>query len=92
MDSMIDKIRAAEKQAEDIRAQGLADARDMAAGVMLVQGLLVFRAGVRPDRQGGSVAEGESLQAPLDVVELVSLGALHGGVPPFDVFSLSVVY
>ena len=31
MDSMIDKIRAAEKQAEDIRAQGLADARDMAA-------------------------------------------------------------
>ena len=31
MDSMIDKIRAAEKQAEDIRAQGLTDARDMAA-------------------------------------------------------------
>ena len=31
MDSMIDKIRAAEKQAEDIRAQAAADARDMAA-------------------------------------------------------------
>ena len=31
MDSMIDKIRAAEKQAEDIRAQGATDARDMAA-------------------------------------------------------------
>ena len=31
MDSMIDKIRAAEKQAEEVRAQGLADARDMAA-------------------------------------------------------------
>ena len=31
MDSMIDKIRAAEQQAEDIRAQGLADARDMGA-------------------------------------------------------------
>ena len=31
MDSMIDKIRAAEKQAEDIRAQAVADARDMAA-------------------------------------------------------------
>ena len=30
MDSMIDKIRAAEKQAEDIRAQAVADARDMA--------------------------------------------------------------
>ena len=29
MDSMIDKIRAAEQQAEDIRAQGLTDARDM---------------------------------------------------------------
>ncbi len=31
MDSMIDKIRAAEKQAEDIRAQAVTDARDMAA-------------------------------------------------------------
>ena len=31
MDSMIDKIRAAEKQAEDIRAQAATDARDMAA-------------------------------------------------------------
>ncbi len=31
MDSMIDKIRAAEQQAEDIRAQAAADARDMAA-------------------------------------------------------------
>ena len=31
MDSMIDKIRAAEQQAEDIRAQGLTDARDMGA-------------------------------------------------------------
>ena len=31
MDSMIDKIRAAEQQAEDIRAQGLIDARDMGA-------------------------------------------------------------
>ena len=30
MDSMIDKIRAAEQQAEDIRAQAVADARDMA--------------------------------------------------------------
>ena len=29
MDSMIDKIRAAEKQAEDIRAQAVTDARDM---------------------------------------------------------------
>ena len=33
MDSMIDKIRAAEKQAEDIRAQAVTDARDMAARV-----------------------------------------------------------
>jgi len=31
MDSMIDKIRAAEQQAEDIRAQAATDARDMAA-------------------------------------------------------------
>ena len=31
MDSMIDKIRAAEQQAEDIRAQAVTDARDMAA-------------------------------------------------------------
>ena len=31
MDSMIDKIRAAEQQAEDIRAQAVVDARDMAA-------------------------------------------------------------
>jgi len=31
MDSMIDKIRAAEKQAEDIRAQAVIDARDMGA-------------------------------------------------------------
>ena len=31
MDSMIDKIRAAEKQAEDIRAQAAVDARDMGA-------------------------------------------------------------
>ena len=31
MDSMIDKIRAAEQQAEDVRAQAAADARDMAA-------------------------------------------------------------
>ena len=31
MDSMIDKIRAAEKQAEDIRAQAVTDARDMGA-------------------------------------------------------------
>ena len=31
MDSMIDKIRAAEQQAEDIRAQAVSDARDMAA-------------------------------------------------------------
>ena len=31
MDSMIDKIRAAEQQAEDIRAQAAVDARDMAA-------------------------------------------------------------
>ena len=30
MDSMIDKIRAAEQQAEDIRAQAATDARDMA--------------------------------------------------------------
>jgi len=30
MESMIDKIRAAEKQAEDIRAQAATDARDMA--------------------------------------------------------------
>ena len=30
MDSMIEKIRAAEQQAEDIRAQAVADARDMA--------------------------------------------------------------
>ena len=47
------------------------------ACVMLVKGLLVFVAAVRPDRQGGSVAEGESLQAPADVVEFVSLAALH---------------
>ena len=33
MDSMIDKIRAAEKQAEDIRAQAATDARDMGARV-----------------------------------------------------------
>ena len=33
MDSMIDKIRAAEKRAEDIRAQAVTDARDMAARV-----------------------------------------------------------
>ena len=31
MDSMIDKIRAAEQRAEDIRAQAATDARDMAA-------------------------------------------------------------
>ena len=31
MDSMIDKIRAAEQQAEDIRAQAAVDARDMGA-------------------------------------------------------------
>ena len=31
MESMIDKIRAAEKQAEDIRAQAAVDARDMGA-------------------------------------------------------------
>lgn len=31
MDSMIDKIRAAEKQAEDIRAQAVTDARDIGA-------------------------------------------------------------
>ncbi len=31
MDSMIEKIRGAEQQAEDIRAQAAADARDMVA-------------------------------------------------------------
>ena len=35
MDSMIDKIRAAEQQAEDIRAQAVTDARDMAARAKL---------------------------------------------------------
>ena len=45
MDSMIDKIRAAEQQAEDIRAQAVADARDMAVSgkVLSAQVLLEAR-------------------------------------------------
>jgi hypothetical protein len=53
---------------------------EVEAGVELVQRVLVFETRVRPDRQGRAVAQGESLQAPLDVVELVSLFALHDGV------------
>jgi hypothetical protein len=44
---------------------------------MLVKGLLVFRAAIRPDRQGGAVAEGESFQASADVVEFVSFVSLY---------------